>query len=118
MQGLATNPSVLPSVNAPLPYAICLSKMVAFSSVLAIGTLIASALATPLHFPALDRRALPIGISVPTARTYLSQREWLQSMAHKREFSTPHRSLFHSDGRDAIQLPPVQQELLQALDHQ
>jgi len=47
--------------------------MVAFSSMLAIGTLIASTLAAPLHFSELDHRALPIGISASTARAYLSQ---------------------------------------------
>lgn len=82
------NLSVPSSVNTSLPRHTRSSNMVAFSSILAVGTLIASALATPLHFPELDRRALPIGISVSTAKTYLSQREWLQSMAPKCDFST------------------------------
>jgi len=47
--------------------------MVAFSSILAVCTLVASTLAAPLHFSELDRRALPIGISVSTAKSYLSQ---------------------------------------------
>ena len=48
--------------------------MVAFSSILAVSTLAASTLAAPLRFSEFDRRALPIGISVATAKTYLSQR--------------------------------------------
>ena len=50
--------------------------MVAFSSILAVGTLVVSAIAIPTQFSKLDRRALPIGISVETARTYLSEREY------------------------------------------
>ena len=55
--------------------------MVAFYSILAVGTLVASTLAAPLHFSELGRRALPIGISVATARTYLSQREALHPVS-------------------------------------
>ncbi|KAF9645867.1 hypothetical protein BDM02DRAFT_390108 [Thelephora ganbajun] len=47
--------------------------MVAFSSILAVSTLIASTLAAPLRSSELDRRALPVGITVETARSYLSQ---------------------------------------------
>ena len=51
--------------------------MVAFSSILAAGTLIATIIAAPLHFSEFGRRALPVGISASTAKTYLSQCECL-----------------------------------------
>jgi len=76
--GKAARPSVLSLVNIPPPTAPARSRsftMVAFSSIFAVGTLITSTLATPLHFSELDRRALPIGISASTARSYLSERE-------------------------------------------
>ena len=47
-----------------------------FSSILSVGILIASGLST---LSELSRRALPVGVSVSTAKTYLSQRECLHS---------------------------------------
>lgn len=47
--------------------------MVTFSSILAIGALVASALATPVPSSELARRSLPVGITVATAKTYLTQ---------------------------------------------
>ena len=50
--------------------------MVALTPILALAALIASTLATPiqLQFPEVDHHALPVGISVPTAKLYLSER--------------------------------------------
>ena len=78
--------------------------MVAFSSILAVGTLIASTLAAPLHFSELDRRALQIGISAATARTYLSQRERIRPQFFSTVFQ---RYFLPSDGCNAIQLPRI-----------
>jgi hypothetical protein len=75
--------------------------MVALSSILTIGTLIASTLAGPLHVAEYDRRALPVGISVATARTYLSQRKCRYLLFIS---TTPQRCILHSDGCDTIQL--------------
>ena len=46
--------------------------MVAFALMFAIS-LIASALATPIDSAEISRRALPVGISASTARSYLSE---------------------------------------------
>jgi len=116
--GLVKRFFVLSPVNTPYPTVSSYPQsftMVAFSSILTIGTLIACTLATPLHFSELDRRALPIGISVSTARTYLSQCECLYMLFL---ITISQRCILHSDGRDPIQLPPVQQGLLRTLDPQ
>ena len=89
--------------------------MVTFSSILAIGTLIASALATPVPSSELARRSLPVGITVATARTYLTQCACIQTSFPKHGVSA---FVLCSDGRDAIQLPTIQQEGIPHLDHQ
>jgi len=66
--------------------------MVAFSSIFVIGTIIASTLAAPLHSSELNRRALPVGISVSTAKTYLSQSECLDPLLLINAVSTLHPS--------------------------
>ena len=64
--------------------------MVALTPILALGAFVASTLATPLQlqFPEVGHRALPVGISVPTAKLYLSERACAYPLFRGHEVST------------------------------
>ena len=73
-----------------------------------VASVIGSTIAVPL-----SGRALPAPVSAATARTYLSERRF--SSLHTT--NTYLSSSYFSDGGSRIQLPRLQQGLLQALDY-